>query len=135
MNCNCSDLLDMRNLQEQVKKAFCYQKLFWPFSVWINCSNDLKKLANSWPSALTFKSFSLSIEQFFLTLSPNNFGNKIPFLSFSADQLKFQICDVIWLKGVFEVELSLYRRTFVRWCYRRNLDGLTSINATINLNT
>ena len=23
---NCSNLLDMRNLQEQVKKAFCYQK-------------------------------------------------------------------------------------------------------------
>ena len=28
MNSNCSNLLDMRNLQEQVKKAFCYQKLF-----------------------------------------------------------------------------------------------------------
>ena len=28
----------MRNLQEQVKKAFCYQKFFWPFTVWINCS-------------------------------------------------------------------------------------------------
>ena len=27
----------MRNLHEQVKKAFCYQKLFWPFTVWINC--------------------------------------------------------------------------------------------------
>ena len=33
----------MRNLQEQVKKAFCYQKLSWPFTVWINCSSDLKK--------------------------------------------------------------------------------------------
>ena len=28
LNLNCSDFLDMRNLQEQVKKAFCYQKLF-----------------------------------------------------------------------------------------------------------
>ena len=28
MNFNCSNLLDMRNLQERVKKAFCYQKLF-----------------------------------------------------------------------------------------------------------
>ena len=27
-NFDCSDLLEMRNLQEQVKKAFCYQKLF-----------------------------------------------------------------------------------------------------------
>ena len=25
---NCSNLLDLRNLQEQVRKAFCYQKLF-----------------------------------------------------------------------------------------------------------
>ena len=35
-NYNCSTLLDMRNLQEQVKKAFCYQNFFWPFTVWIN---------------------------------------------------------------------------------------------------
>ena len=28
LNSNYSNLLDMRNLQEQVKKAFCYQKLF-----------------------------------------------------------------------------------------------------------
>ena len=26
--CNCSNLLDLRNLQEQVKKTFCNQKLF-----------------------------------------------------------------------------------------------------------
>ena len=32
----------LRNLQEQVKKAFCYQKLFWPFTIWINCFSDLK---------------------------------------------------------------------------------------------
>ena len=28
LNYNCSNLLDLRNLQEQVKNAFCYQKLF-----------------------------------------------------------------------------------------------------------
>ena len=28
LNSNCSNLLGMRNLQEQVKKAFCHQKLF-----------------------------------------------------------------------------------------------------------
>ena len=42
LNSNCSNLLDMRNLQEQVKKAFCYQKLFWPFTVPTNCNSDLK---------------------------------------------------------------------------------------------
>ena len=63
--------LDMRNLQEQVKTTFCYQKLFWPFTVWINCSSDLKLFANSRPSATNFKSFSRSIEQFFLKLGQN----------------------------------------------------------------
>ena len=76
LNSNCSNLLDMRNLQEQVKKAFCYQKLSWPFTVWINCSSDLKKFANSRPSASNFQSFSWSLEQFFLTVGQNNFGNK-----------------------------------------------------------
>ena len=71
----------MRNLQEQVKKAFCHQKLFWPFTVWINCSSDLKNFANSRPSASNFKSFSWSLEQFFLTVGQNNFGNKIPLMN------------------------------------------------------
>ena len=30
LNYNCSNSIDTRNLQERVKKAFCYQKLFWP---------------------------------------------------------------------------------------------------------
>ena len=80
INFNCSNLFNMRNLQEQVKKAFCYQKLFWPFTVRINCSSDLKNFANSRPSASNFKSFSRSLEHCFLTVGQNNFGNKIPFL-------------------------------------------------------
>ena len=47
LNYNCSYLSDLRNLQEQVKKAFCYQKLLCPFTVWINSSSDLKVFANS----------------------------------------------------------------------------------------
>ena len=77
---NCSNLLDMRNIQKQVKKAFCYQRLFWPFTVWINCSSDFKLFATSLPSASNFKSFSRSLEQFFLAVGRNNFGNKVPFL-------------------------------------------------------
>ena len=60
----------MRNFQEQVKKAW----------TWISCSGDLKQFANSRPSASNFKSFSRSLEQFFLTVGQNNFDNKIPFL-------------------------------------------------------
>ena len=77
MNSNCSNLLYLRNLQEQIRKALLFQRLFLPFIVWRNCSNDLK---NSRPSALNFKSFSQSLEQFFLTVGQNNFGNKIPCL-------------------------------------------------------
>ena len=78
LNSNCSNLSDMRNLREQVKKVFCCQKLFWPFTVWINCSRDLKKNSNCRIS----KDRSRSLEQFLLTVGQNNFGNKIPFPSF-----------------------------------------------------
>ena len=81
LNYSCPIFWDLRNLQEQVKKAFCYQKLLWPFTVWINCSSDLKIFENSRPSASNFKSFSQSLEQFFLTVGQNNFGNKIPFIA------------------------------------------------------
>ena len=50
----------------------------------MNCSSDLKNFENSRPSASNFKSFSRSLEQFFLTAGQNNFGNKIPFLNGSS---------------------------------------------------
>ena len=78
----------MRNLQEQVKKAFCCQKLFWPFTVWINCSSDLKNFANSRPSASNFKSFSRSLEQFLNTVGQNNFGNNIPVICSKQNERK-----------------------------------------------
>ena len=53
----------------------------WPFTVRKNCPSDLKKFANSRPSASNFKSFSWSLEQFFLTVGQYYFGNWIPFLN------------------------------------------------------
>ena len=35
------------------------QKLFWPFTVWINCSCDLKIFANSCPSVSNFNGILL----------------------------------------------------------------------------
>ena len=67
--------IQCRNIQEQVKKAFFYQKLFWPFTVQTNCSSDLKFFTNSRPSTLNFKIYSRSLEQLFLTVGQNNFGN------------------------------------------------------------
>ena len=65
----------MTNLQKKEKKKFCYQ----------NCPrlSLLKDFANSQSSTLNFKSFSRSLEQFFLTVGQNNFGSKIPYLTFS----------------------------------------------------
>ena len=45
-------------------------------SVIKNCSTDLKR-------------FSRSLEQFFLTVGQNNFGNKLPFLNLYSYFLKF----------------------------------------------
>ena len=87
LNSNCSNILDLRNLQKKVKKAFCYQKLFWPSTVWINCSSDLKIFENSRPSASNFKSYSRSLENFFLKMGQNNFGDKIPQLPKQLDQM------------------------------------------------
>ena len=60
-------------------KKHSVSKIVLTFTVWINCSSDHKIFANSLPSAPNFKSFSRSLEQFFLTVGQNNFGNKIPF--------------------------------------------------------
>ena len=56
LNFKYSNLLVMRNLREQVKKAFSYQKLFWPFTVQTNCFKYLKTFA---------KTFSLEFQKFF----------------------------------------------------------------------
>ena len=69
---NWSNLSSLRNLQEQVKKVFGYQKLFWPFTAWINCWSQ-----KFWK----FLAFSFEFQKFFLNQS-HNFGNKIPSLLF-----------------------------------------------------
>ena len=107
MNSNCSNLSYLRNLQEKVNKEFCYQKLFWPFTVWINCSSDLKHFANSWPSASNFKSLSRSVEQFFLTIGQNNFRNKIPLWWFKLRVESGWILKNIWT----EIYLLSFRAT------------------------
>ena len=75
--------------KHELQKTFCYQTLFWPFTFRINCSSYLKIFANSRPSASNFKSFSQSLEHFFLTVGQKNFGNKIPFLSSCFPILEF----------------------------------------------
>ena len=61
LNSNCSNLLDMRNLQEQVKKHSVTKNLLWTFTVRTNCSSDLKIFCK-------FSAFSLEFQKFFTIL-------------------------------------------------------------------
>ena len=72
LNSYCSNVLVWETSRNKIKKT---KK--WLFTAWINCSNDLKSFANSWHSASNFKSFSRSIEQFFLIVGQNNCDNKM----------------------------------------------------------
>ena len=67
--------------RNKLKKHSVTKKLFWPFTVWISCSSNLNFFENFRPSVSNFKSFSQSLEQFFLTVGQNNFGNEVPFLA------------------------------------------------------
>ena len=69
----------------QIWKWYFVPKLFWPFIDQINCSCDLKKL----PSALNIKSFSQSLEQFFLTEGEKKFETKY------QCSAKFCTCDTM----------------------------------------
>ena len=53
-------------------------KLFWP-TVRTNCSSDWEKLLKFEAVGREFANILRSLEQFFLTVGQNNFGNKIPF--------------------------------------------------------
>ena len=68
MNYNCSNLLDTRNLKEQVKKAFYYHKFVLTFqrlNVWIKCTSDPK----NFEITRTIYSNSDRSEQFLVTES------------------------------------------------------------------
>ena len=59
MNLNCYSLLYLGNLQEQVKKSILFQKLYWPLTVQMNCSSDLKNFI------YLFLAFSLKFQKVF----------------------------------------------------------------------
>ena len=67
-----------------------YKNKFKKHSVTKNCSDlslfpKLFCWTNSQHSASNFKSFSRSVEQFFLTVGQKNFGNKIPIFTLMSE--------------------------------------------------
>ena len=78
--------------RNKLKKEFCYKKLFWHFTVCINCCSDLNNFANFWPSTSNFKSFSQSLEHFFPHRRTEEFWiqNTISnFFSFFSDKWEY----------------------------------------------
>ena len=55
----------------------------------------ISKILHSRPLALNFKSLSWSLEQFFLTVGQNNFGNKIPYVPLTQIITKLFVLGVI----------------------------------------
>ena len=89
-------------------KSLLFQKLFWPFTVYINCSShNLNKVFSQ-----------LLHEQFYLTWRQNNFRNKIPIyiscscliLSMSKD--KFLIKFVYFEQGNTPNQMFLNASSF-----------------------
>ena len=80
--------------------------------------------ANSRPSASNFKSFSRLLEQFFLTVSQNNFGNKIPFSfhhHFTSPNPKFTVMhnfgyELWWWEKILKplLKIQKFRSEFSR---------------------
>ena len=85
--------LDMRNLQEQVKKAFCYQS-----------QKNVKFSAFS----LEFQKFFSITRPIFLTVGQNNFGNKILLLIHSKSAKVFSII-IQNMKEKIGVHWTLFR--------------------------
>ena len=67
-----------------------------------NCSSDREKLLKFEAEGREFAKFLRSLEQFFLTVGQNNFGNKIPLTLFGQN---LEIPDIKTNKSIFLGEL------------------------------
>ena len=107
---NWSNMIDLRNLQEQIKKSFLFQKLAWPDLLlfeWI----VLNFFAKAWPSASNFKSFFRSLKQFFLTVRRSEYFWKQNTIIFLLDS--FYWTKISHIRKLCHSELS-----FPDWTYR-----------------
>ena len=91
--------------------------MFWPFTIWLNCSSDLNFFENSQPSSLNFKSF-FSItrttfshntsEQFWKqkTIDLKCWGGIFCFIDY------WLIIDYAFIKWII-----VYHLSFLKWSY------------------
>jgi hypothetical protein len=96
LNSNSFNLSYLRNLQEQVKKEFCYQKLFWLFEWIVLVIKFFLQILGLQPRISNFFSITRTI---FSHSSQNNFGNKIPFLAsqeFASCKFGYHLVYKMW---------------------------------------
>ena len=117
--------------------VFCYQNCFdllWEKIVLVIENVFCKFLAFS----LEFKSFSQSLEQFFLIVDQNNFGNKIPFLKYNSKLEKnvnkySTFASFLWEKFELnfdknQISLSVFIRT---WGVKPWISFLDSVQSNL----
>ena len=79
-----SNVLDLRCTLQ----SYLFQKSFWPFSAWINCSSAFIFFfcLQPWIPKVFFLNHNYTEQFFFLTEGQDNFGNKIPYVSLAAEK-------------------------------------------------
>ena len=77
---NCSNLLDLRNLQEQVKKAFCFKNCT-DLSLLEKIVLVISKICKFSTCSFKFRKIMSKTRTNFFTIDHINNGNKIPFLT------------------------------------------------------
>ena len=83
------------NGQSMIEMVFCLKKLFWS-TVRKICSSDREIFLKFEAEGQEFQKFFSTLEQFFLTVGQNNFGNKIPYFSVIFGQYPTKMLTVQW---------------------------------------
>ena len=94
---------------------YIFQKLFWPFTVQINCSSDLKKFSNSRSLASSFfRNFFFITRTIFLTVFQNNL--------ISSNEM-FSISGQFWIWHQIQL-IFMWRGLKKRKAFRGNIKAL-----------
>ena len=94
--------------------------------------------ANFRPSASNFKSFSRSLEQFFLTVGQNNFGNKILFFQLSRNLTCYClviVCQFTWIYPTCSTYELTEQSVFIFWFNRQNNTSISIKITCMNYRT
>ena len=106
--------------------------MFWGFSVWINCSSDLKKFANSLPSASNLKKKISITRTFFFsqevrTILETKYQNSAEILKRKSIRNILALCQILLVGPccIFEfwsqkIEVLVDFPILTTWCFEKS---------------